>query len=109
MANDSKNIVLDLDTNTTVVTNPVSQQNSRGATPDVTKRSAKDFSPEERKAIVDECTEKFVSPAVLAQKYNVNVTAIRDWVKNAGKKLPQKYTVTSTKDSKPNNSGQQQK
>ena len=69
---------------------------------ETTKRLAKDFSKEERRTIVEECTEKFVSPTVLAQRFGVNVTAIRDWVKNAGKKLPAKYKVTSTAPDKGN-------
>ena len=59
---------------------------------ETTKRLAKDFSKEERRTIVEECTEKFVSPTVLAQRFGVNVTTIRDWVKSAGKKLPPRQT-----------------
>ena len=46
------------------------------------------FTEEEKREIVHECTEKLISPSFLATKYNVNVTAIRDWVKSSGKKLP---------------------
>ena len=33
---------------------------------------------------------------MLAEKYNVNVTAIRGWIKSAGKQLPQKYKFNAT-------------
>jgi hypothetical protein len=41
-----------------------------------------------------------ISPALLGEKYNINVTQIRAWVKNAGHKLPSKYKSTKIKDLK---------
>ena len=55
------------------------------------KRQAKDFTEAEKADIVDECTVKMYSPALLAEKYNINITSIRGWIKSAGKTLPQKY------------------
>lgn len=44
------------------------------------------------------------SPTMLAEKYNVNVTSIRGWIKAAGKTLPQKYKFNATKQqTKPQN------
>lgn len=105
-ANDSKNnLVLDLDTNIITSTPPVTSTSSAppmvsrsASSGEPTKRTAKDFTPEEVEKIVHECTVELVSPAVLAGKYQVNVTAIRDWVKKADKKLPSKYSVTSSKE-----------
>merc|ERR1712008_324691 len=62
--------------------------------PQTSKRCAKDFSTDEKNAIINECTVDLVSPTVLARKYNVNVTYIRGWVKHSGKKLPESYKVT---------------
>ena len=61
------------------------------------KRSAHAISPDERKAIVEECTVDLVSPVMLSHKYNVTVTAIRGWVKAAGKTLPQKYKFNGSR------------
>ena len=61
------------------------------------KRQAKDFTEAEKAAIVDECTVEMYSPTLLAEKYNINVTSIRGWIKSAGKTLPQKYKFNSTK------------
>ena len=55
------------------------------------KRQANDFTEAEKAAIVDECTVEMYSPTLLAEKYNVNVTSIRCWIKSTGKTLPQKY------------------
>ena len=46
---------------------------------------------EERKAIVAQVTEKFVSPTKLAERHGISVSAIRGWVKTAGKKLPSRH------------------
>ena len=61
------------------------------------KIQAKDFTEAEKAAIVDECTVEMYSPTLLAEKYNINVTSIRGWIKSAGKSLPQKYKFNSTK------------
>ena len=61
------------------------------------KRQAKDFTEAEKAAIVDECTVEMYSPTLLAEKYNINVTSIRGWIKSAGKTLPQKYKFNATK------------
>ena len=42
---------------------------------------------------------------MLAEKYNVNVTAIRGWIKAAGKQLPQKYKFNATGTGKSSTSG----
>ena len=47
--------------------------------------------------IVKECCEDLISPAELASRHGVNVVQIRKIVKDAGKKLPTKYKVTSSK------------
>ena len=47
------------------------------------------FSSEKIQTILDECIEKRVSPAVLALKYNVCVSTIRDWIKKSGRSLPE--------------------
>ena len=46
---------------------------------------------EERKAIVAQVTEKFISPTELAERHGISVSAIRGWVKTAGKKLPSRH------------------
>ena len=61
------------------------------------KRQAKDFTEAEKAAIVDECTVEMYSPTLLAEKYNINVTSIRGWIKSAGKTVPQKYKFNATK------------
>lgn len=115
-ANDSKNnLVLDLDTNIITSTPPVTSNSTppaaistnaviRNTPSEASKRTAKDFTHEEKELIIKECTEDLVSPSVLATKYNVSVTAIRDWVKTAGKVLPNKYKITSSKDGGANKS-----
>merc|ERR1712008_280279 len=65
-----------------------------------TKKPDKDFTEAERAAIVDECTVELYSPILLAEKYNINVTLIRGWVKAAGKNLPQKYMYNAIKPKK---------
>ena len=50
-----------------------------------------------RSQIVKECCEDLISPAELASRHGVNVVQIRKIVKDAGKKLPTKYKVTSSK------------
>ena len=68
-------------------------------------RPPEDFSEEEKKSIVEECTVELYSPTMLAEKYNVNVTAIRGWIKSAGKTLPQKYKFNATGTGKSSTSG----
>ncbi len=89
--------MLDLDLGTTVHSGQQQQQQPQhmGLTSGG-KKGAKDFSVQEKRKIVAECTEDLISPAQLATKYNVNVSAIRNWVKQEGKPLPAKYKVTST-------------
>ena len=60
------------------------------------KRQAKDFTEDEKAAIVDECTVELYSPTLLAEKYNIDYHEIRRWVKEAGKFLPQKYMYNAT-------------
>ena len=50
---------------------------------------------EKRKAIVAQVTEEFISPTKLAEKHGISVSAIRGWVKTAGKKLPLRYKTTA--------------
>lgn len=102
-AEDSQNsMLLDLDLNPTTSTTASEQPQATAAAlqppqrAHPTNKSAKDFTEEERKVIIDKVTEELISPAELAKLYNVNVAAIRGWVKASGKKLPQKYNVTST-------------
>ena len=63
-------------------------------------KTAKDFSKNERDAIVAKVTEELISPTELSQIHGVSISAIRGWVKTAGKKLPSRYKsskpVTST-------------
>ena len=71
--------------------------NSQNVPPKNDNNLAKDFTEDEKMAIVDECTVEMYSPTLLAEKYNINVTMIRGWVKAAGKTLPQKYKFNGTK------------
>ena len=71
--------------------------NSQNVPPSEDNNFAKDFNEDEKMAIVDECTVEMYSPTLLAEKYNINVTLIRGWVKAAGKTLPQKYKFNGTK------------
>ena len=71
--------------------------NSQNVPPKNDNNLAKDFTEDEKMAIVDECTVEMYSPTLLAEKYNINVTMIRGWVKDAGKTLPQKYKFNGTK------------
>ena len=50
-----------------------------------------------RSQIVKECCDELISPAELASRHGVNVVQIRKIVKDAGKKLPTKYKITSSK------------
>ena len=50
----------------------------------------------EREAIVAQVTEEFISPAELANRHGISISAIRGWVKTAGKKLPSRYKTTAT-------------
>ena len=71
--------------------------NSQNVPPKYDNNLSKDFTEDEKMAIVDECTVEMYSPTLLAEKYNINVTLIRGWVKAAGKTLPQKYKFNGTK------------
>ena len=64
--------------------------------PQTRKRWARDFTEDEKAAIVDECTVELYSPTLLAEKYNIEVLTIRQWVKAAGKFLPWKYRYNAT-------------
>ena len=54
-------------------------------------KTAKDFSKNERDAIVAKVTEELISPTELSQRTGVSISAIRKWVKDAGKNLPYRY------------------
>ena len=54
-------------------------------------KPAKDFSKNERDAIVAKVTEELISPTELSQRTGVSISAIRKWVKDAGKNLPSRY------------------
>ena len=72
-------------------------QNKGGVSdPQTSKRQAKDFTEDEKAAIVDKCTVELYSPTLLAEKYDIHVAEIRRWVKAAGKFLPQKYIHNAT-------------
>merc|ERR1712008_498201 len=51
------------------------------------RNSPTGYSSEKIQTILDECIEKRVSPSVLALKYNVYVSTIRDWIKKSGRSL----------------------
>ena len=91
---DKNNLVLDFPS--PVSNSPGPSTNSLVAGQPI-KRQAKDFTEAEKAAIVDECTVEMYSPTLLAEKYNINVTSIRGWIKSAGKTLPQKYKFNATK------------
>ena len=50
-------------------------------------RKSEDFSEDEKKAIVEECTVNLVDPKVLAKKYHTTVFAVRFFVRERGLKL----------------------
>ena len=54
-------------------------------------KPAKDYSQNERDAIVAKVTEELISPTELSQRTGVSISAIRKWVKDAGKNLPYRY------------------
>ena len=54
-------------------------------------KTAKDFSKNERYAIIAKVTEELISPTELSQIHGVSISAIRKWVKDAGKNLPYRY------------------
>ena len=54
-------------------------------------KPAKDYSQNERDAIVAKVTEELISPTELSQRTGVSISAIRKWVKDAGKNLPSRY------------------
>ena len=104
---DKNNLVLDFDTpnnapagsggaaaNPNQNNAPLMNANAGGA-----KRAAREFSEDEKQKIINECIDDLYSPTVLSEKYNVNVTAIRGWIKNSGRPLPQKYKFLSSKTS----------
>ena len=90
---DKNNLVLDFPS--PVSNSPGPSTNSLVAGQPI-KRQAKDFTEAEKAAIVDECTVEMYSPTLLAEKYNINVTSIRGWIKSAGKTLPQKYKFNAS-------------
>jgi hypothetical protein len=95
-------LLLDLDMS--LSSDTPNQSRSTSGTPGpstIVAKNAKDFSADERTKIVSECVDELISPAELALRYNVNVTAIRSWVKASGKTLPSRYKVTSQKPSTP--------
>ena len=47
----------------------------------------------DRQMIIEDCTEKLISPSVLALKYKVKAKQIRDLVTNSGRKLSPSYIV----------------
>ena len=51
-------------------------------------KSAKDFSEAEKSAIVKEVVEDLKPPTLLAKTHNVGVSAIKNWVKESGQRLP---------------------
>ena len=53
-----------------------------------TNKTTKDFSKDEREAIVAQVTEELISPTELSQRHGISVSDIRGWVKTAGKNLP---------------------
>ena len=59
-------------------------------------KTAKDFSKEERKAIVAQVTEELISPTELSRRHGISISAIRGWVKTAGKRFPSRYKTTAT-------------
>ena len=61
------------------------------------KSNKNKLTDELRNQIVKECCEDLISPAELASRHGVNVVQIRKIVKDAGKKLPTKYKVTSSR------------
>ena len=77
--------------------NPTLVTTGEVSVPQTSKKQAEDFTEDEKAAIVDECTVEMYSPTLLAEKYNINVTSIRGWIKSAGKTLPQKYKFNATK------------
>ena len=103
---DKNNLVLDFDTpnNATAggvggaAANP-NQNNMNTNAGGQAKRAAREFSEDEKQKIINECIDDLYSPTVLSEKYNVNVTAIRGWIKNSGRPLPQKYKFLSSKSS----------
>ena len=54
------------------------------------------ISDELKTQIVKECTEDLISPTELSKKHGMSVVSIRNMVKGAGKKLPNKYKVTGS-------------
>ena len=66
-----------------------------------TNKTAKDFSKDEREAIVAQVTEELISPTELAQRHGISVAAIRGWVKTAGRKIPSRYKTTAAPAPKP--------
>ena len=57
---------------------------------------------EERRAIVAKVTEELISPTQLAQIHGISISAIRGWVKSAGKNLPSRYkTITERQATNP--------
>ena len=61
----------------------------------------KKITPAEREAIVAQVTEEFISPSELANRHGISISAIRGWVKTAGKKLPSRYKTTAAPAPKP--------
>ena len=57
-------------------------------------KSAKDFSEAEKSAIVKEVVEDLKPPTLLAKTHNVGVSAIKNWVKESGQRLPSRYKFT---------------
>ena len=65
--------------------------------PEHSSMKAKDVPLEERKKIVLEVVNEHISPAILSEKYGINVTQIRTWVREEGYKLPSRYKTTKMK------------
>ena len=59
-----------------------------------TIKTAKDFSKDARDAIVTQVTVELISPTELSHRHNISISAIRGWVKAAGKRLPSRYRQT---------------
>ena len=83
----------------TAINSPPDESLHQGHPPVQTdwKSNKSKLTDELRNQIVKECCEDLISPAELASRHGVNVVQIRKIVKDAGKKLPTKYKVTSSK------------
>ena len=61
------------------------------------QRQTTRWTKKQKRMIVAECVDDKMSPVYLARKWGCSAASIRQWVRGAGKELPEKYEQVQTK------------